>query len=333
MRRTGSDLHARSRRLLRWYPKAWRARYGDEFVELLVSEMVDRPRSFGRALDVARNALVARAAAAGLGGQPLDHPDGHRRSLVAVGAALSVFVVFALAIWSQLTIGWQWSAPNTAATSSAMLVMSVAIVAFGVILLASTMPIVWSVARELVRERSGRLLRPLLLTVAGLVVLVVGTHHFANGWPGTGGHPWAHQGVVPGGVAAYAWASTLFVTSYWVHPAALGAFPTSEVAWMVVSPVALGSLLVGTAKLLRRLELSDRVLRDERRLAFASTLAMAAFFTGAGLWVFDGGSGPRNLFHIGAIDVVDVVALGVAMAIAGLAVRRVSPGPRRLSAR
>ena len=62
---------------------------------------------------------------------------------------------------------------------------------------------------DLVRERTRPdLLRPLLLTVAGLGVLVVGTHHFANGWPGTGGHPWAHQGVVPGGVAAYAWAST-----------------------------------------------------------------------------------------------------------------------------
>ena len=75
---------------------------------------------------------------------------------------------------------------------------------------------------------------------------------------------------------------------------------------MVVSPVALVAALVGVAKLLRRLELSDRVLRYERRLAYAATVAMAAFFTGAGLWVFDGGPGPRNLFHIGAIDVVDL---------------------------
>ncbi len=333
MRRTESDLQDRAQRLLRWYPKEWRSRYGDEFVELLVADMEDRPRSFGRALDVARNAMVARSAAAGLGGQPLDHVDGQRRSLVAVGAALSIFVVFALAIWSQLTIGWQWSAPNAAATSSAMLVMSVAIVAFGALCVAAVIPVVWSVAHGLVRERSGRLLRPLLLTIVGLGILVVGTHHFANGWPGTGGHPWAHQGIVPGGVAAYAWASTLFVTSYWMHPAALGGFPIGEVAWMVVSPVALAAALVGIAKLVRRVELSARVLRYERRLAHAATVAMAAFFTGAGLWVFDGGPGPRNLFHIGAIDIVDLVALAVAMAITGLALRRVSPGSRRLSAR
>ena len=47
---------------------------------------------------------------------------------------------------------------------------------------------------------------------------------------------------VPGGVAAYAWASTLFVTSYWLHPAALGHFPGAELAWMVASPLALAAV-------------------------------------------------------------------------------------------
>ena len=42
----------------------------------------------------------------------------------------------------------------------------------------------------------------------------------------------------------------------------------------------------------------------------------------AGMWVFDGGPGPRNLFHIGAIDIVDLVAIALAMALTGLAVRR-----------
>jgi hypothetical protein len=134
-------------------------------------------------------------------------------------------------------------------------------------------------------------------------------------------------------VAAYAWASTLFVTSYWVHPAALSTFPTPEVVWMAVSPVALAVVLVGVAKLIRRLEFPDGVLRYERRLAYAATMVMAAFFTGAGLWVFDGGPGPRNLFHIGAIDSIDLIALAGAMAVTGLALRSVSPGARRYSSR
>jgi len=333
MRRDASARHNRARGLLRWYPKEWRSRYGEEFVELLVDDMEERPQTFGRALNVARSGIVARAAAAGLGGQPLDRDGGERRSLVAVGGALTIFIVFALAIWSQLTIGWQWSAPDTVATSWAMPVMSAAIVAFGALCVASAVPVLWSVGRRLTKDQNGRLLRPMLLVIGGLGVLVVGTHHFANGWPGTGGHPWVHQGIVPGGVAAYAWASTLFVTSYWAHPAALAGFPTSEVAWMVVSPIALATALVGIAKLVRRLELSPRVLRYQRRLTSAASVAMVAFFTGAALWVFDGGPGPRNLFHVGAIDFVDLVAMAVALAMATLAVRRVGVGARRLSPR
>lgn len=331
MRRTESDFRNRASRLLRWYPKEWRAHYGDEFVELLLSDIQERPSSLRRTLDIARNGMVARSAAAGLGGQPLDHEDAERRSLIAVGGALSIFIVFALAMWSQLTIGWQWSSPNTVSTSWVMFVMSAAIVAFALLCLAAAAPVLWSVGRRLVHGRVTDLWAPLLLTIGGIAVLVVGTHHFANGWPGTGGHAWSRQGIVPGGVAAYAWASTLFVTSYWAHPAALGGFPASEVAWMVLSPLALASLLVGSAKLVRRLELSSGVLLYERRLTLGATLTMAAFFTGAGMWVFDGGPGPRNLFHIGAIDIVDLVAIALAMALTGLAVRRVGAGTGQLS--
>ena len=308
-----------------------RARYGDEFVELLVADMGERPHSSQRSLDVVRGGLVARSAQASLGGHPLDPDDAPHRSLVAVGGALSIFVVFALAMWAQLTIGWQWSPPSTQATSLAMFVMTAAIVAVGVLCLAAAVPVVWSVARRLCSRGAGDLVLPLLVAVGGVTVLVVGTHHFANGWPGTGGHAWGRQGIVPGGVAAYAWASTLFVTSYWAHPAALGGFPVTEVAWMLVSPLALAAALVGLAKVVRRVELSPRALRYEKRLTLAVTMAMAAFFTGAAMWVFDGGPGPRNLFHIGVIDMVDLGALALAMVVTALAVRRVGATTDRLS--
>jgi hypothetical protein len=324
-------LRSRARRLLRWYPKEWRSRYGDEYVELLVAAMEERPHSLHRSLDVVRGGVVARSAAAGLGGHPLDPADAQRRSLVAVGGALAIFIVFALAMWAQLTIGWQWSPPGTQATSLAMFVMSAAIVGVAVLCLAVALPIIWSVTQSLWHRRAGDLLLPLLVAVGGIAVLIVGTHHFANGWPGTGGHAWGRQGIVPGGVAAYAWASTLFVTSYWAHPAALGGFPVTEVIWMIVSPAALTAVLVGSAKVVRRLDLSPRVLHYEKRLTLVVTLAMAAFFTGAGMWVFDGGPGPRNLFHIGAIDLIDLAALAVAMVVMGLAVRRVGSTTNRLS--
>jgi hypothetical protein len=52
----------RARRLLRWYPKAWRLRYGDEFTQLLIADIGERPRSWRRTLDVARRGLAARVA-------------------------------------------------------------------------------------------------------------------------------------------------------------------------------------------------------------------------------------------------------------------------------
>jgi len=52
----------RAARLLRWYPAPWRIRYGEEFTELLIADIRERPRSAARTLDVARGVVVARLA-------------------------------------------------------------------------------------------------------------------------------------------------------------------------------------------------------------------------------------------------------------------------------
>ncbi len=39
------DAARRAARLLGWYPKTWRSRYGEEFTELLISDIGERPRS------------------------------------------------------------------------------------------------------------------------------------------------------------------------------------------------------------------------------------------------------------------------------------------------
>ncbi len=127
-----ADVRHRAERLLRWYPREWRARYGEEFTELLVAELEERPRSLRRDVDLARTGLTARLAAAGLGGQPLGSDGSGRRSLATLVAALSIFSVVAVALWAQLTIGWQWAPPATRATSLAMVVMSLGILVVGV---------------------------------------------------------------------------------------------------------------------------------------------------------------------------------------------------------
>ena len=66
---------------------------------------------------------------------------------------------------------------------------------------------------------------------------------------------------------------------------------------------------------------------------FVVAVAMAVFLTGAALWVVDGGPGPRGLFHIGSIDIVELIALAASLALAGRAVERTGnavrvPAPR-----
>jgi hypothetical protein len=320
----------RAARLLRWYPKAWRSRYGEEFAELLIADIYERPRSRTRTLDVLRGGIVARFAGAGLCGYTLEAGDQVRVSLAAFGCCAAVFLGFGAAMWSQLTIGWQWSAPSTAATTVGMVMMSAAMLAFLVLALAAAAPVLWSCA---VRGRCRGLLGPAVLVVACAVIVFVGGRHFGNGWPGTGGHPWARQGLVPGGVAAFSWASTLFVSAYWAHPLALARFPAAELAWMAISPLALAGLVVGAAALVRRTELSPRVLDFLTRLGYAACGVMAVFLAGCCAWIIDGGPGPRNLFHAGAIDVAGAVVMTIAFAVARQAARAARSGAARARAR
>lgn len=309
----------RAERLLRCYPAGWRERYGDEFTELLVDDICERPRSWMRTADVMRSGALARFTAAGLTGRALAPEQQMRAGLAWLGGALVAFLVVGIALWSQLTIGWQWSAPDAPATRVAMLVMSAAVLGLLVLALLSAIPLAWTL---IVRGGERRATSPLVLAMVGAVVFVLGSIHFGHGWPGTGGHPWADRGLVPGGVARLCWAATLWVTSYWAHPGALSSFPAAEIAWMVVSPIALLASAAGVAKTLRRTRLSPRVLRYQLWVGSAAAVAMAAFLAGAGSWVVSGGPAPRGLFRVGAIDSAGLAVMTAALVLAFRAVGR-----------
>jgi hypothetical protein len=125
-----------------------------------------------------------------------------------------------------------------------------------------------------------------------------------------------HRGLVPSGVAAFSWASTLSVSSYWAHPDWLARFPAAELAWMAVSPVAMACIAGGVIAIIRRCELPAGALRFEARLGVAAAAAMVVFLAGCGAWVVDGGPGPDGLFHAGLIDIAGLSLLAVAFVLA-----------------
>ena len=312
----------RANRLVRCYPRAWRARYGEEFTQLLLDDISERPRSLRRTTDVLRSGVLARLAFAGLAGDALQPKQQVRVGLATLGFCVTAFLGAGVAMWSQLTIGWQWSAPSGSATKAGMFVMTGALAACVSVALLAAIPLLWTLCRELARGRARQHVPPLIALGAGAFVLVIGSIHFGHGWPGTGGHPWSGRDIVPGEVARFSWAATLWITSYWVHPGALAMFPASEVAWMVASPIAMLAVVIGTARTLRRLPLTSGVLRYESWLGLATALILAGFLAGASSWVISGGPSPRGLFRVGAIDAVGIGLMAAALILAFRAAQR-----------
>jgi hypothetical protein len=311
-----------AKRLVRCYPRAWRVRYGEEFTQLLLDDISERPRSFARTVDVLRSGVLARLAFAGLGGEALEPTQQVRVGLATLGFSVTAFLAAGIAIWSQLTIGWQWSAPTQSATTAGMLLMTAAVVAFVVVASLAAIPLLWALCREFVRGRGRNILPPLVAFGAGAFVLVVGSIHFGHGWPGTGGHPWSGRDIVPGWVARFCWAATLWITSYWAHPGKLAAFPASEVTWMIASPIAMLAVVIGVARTVRRLRLSSRVLRYEAWLGLTAATVLAAFLAGASSWVISGGPSPRGLFRVGTIDTAGLAVMAAALILAFRAAQR-----------
>jgi hypothetical protein len=259
--------------------------------------------------------------------QPPPHRPRPLTRPASLACCAAVFLGVGGAIWSQLVIGWQWSAPDGAGTAVATFVMTGTILVLAVLALLAALPVAYTVAARLVRDRAPGLAVPSGLFLAGLAIMIVGGRHFGNGWPGTGGHPWARTGLVPGGVAAFSWACTLAVSSFWAHPAALAAFPAAELTWMALSPLALACLVAGAATAVRRTELSPALLRFEGRLGAAACVTMTAFLGGGCAWLTGRTPQPGDLFRPGAIDVAGLLVMALALGVACQAARQSRRGP------
>ena len=314
---------SRATRLLLWYPPAWRARYGDEFAELLAAEIADRPRDRRRTVDVAFTGVRARLAGAGLLGHQLDHAAADRASLATLACGGALFVTFGAAMWSQLATGLQWAVPDNRGITQALDLMSLALLTFCVVAALGLAALIRAAIAAVGRGRGRALLGPAALAIGSAAVLFVGGRHYANAWPGTGGHLIATQGLVPAGVVAFCWSTTMWITSYWAHPAMLAAFPATVIAWMTLAPLAAGGLMTGVAQLIRRLDRSPRALCFERWLGRVGCAGMLLFLGGVLRWLSSAATGQPVLFHVGSVDVAGLAVIVLVVA-AGLRATRLA---------
>lgn len=307
-------MTARATRLLLWYPAAWRARYGDEFAELLAAELAERPRDRRRTFNVALSGVRARLADAGLVSHPLDHAAAARAGLATLACCGALFATFGAAMWSQLATGLQWAVPDNRGITQALDLMSLALLTFCVVAAIGLAGLIRAAVVAVARHRGRALLGPTTLAIASAAMLFFGGRHFANAWPGTSGHLLTTQSLVPAGVVAFCWSTTMWITSYWAHPAMLAAFPATQIAWMTLAPLAACGLMTGMAQLIRRLDRSPRAFSFETWLGRVAGGGMLIFLCGVLRWLSSAEAGQRPVFHVGSIDVAGLTVLVLVVA-------------------
>jgi hypothetical protein len=311
----------RAERLLRWYPPRWRERYGEEFAELLIADLSERPRCWRRDADLAISGARARLSGVGLGGGVLCQPQA---ALAVVCCAMVGFLGCGMSLWSQLVIGSSWSSGGGTAVTAGVVTMSVGVTVLGIMVLLAAAPVVVEVLRAVRRRTARPLLGPTLLVGVGVAVLLIGAHQLQAGWPGAGGHPWRLQRWAPGGIASWGWAETLAITTYWAHPASLLALPVPQLAWTLTSPVVLGASLAGAVRLVRRVDLPAPVLAYEARLGEAAGVVMLGFLGAAGWWVLGSQAGTDEVFRAGSLDLVLVAGMAAALWVAAAAAPQIA---------
>jgi hypothetical protein len=218
--------------------------------------------------------LLARCTLAGLTSHELGPAEQIRSGLATLGCALAAVLAFGTFILAQLATGWQWAAGGPPSAAAATVVLATTTGVLGLLGIAAAAPVGWLAIAAVIRDR-GRPVRWLAIVAAsGATLLVCGARHFENGWPGTGGAG-AEHALVPGGLAAFGWASTLSVSASLAHPALWARFPAAELTWMVASPLAWTGLVAGCVMVVRRLELTARLLRYLTALRAAAGIRQA----------------------------------------------------------
>jgi hypothetical protein len=244
--------------LLRWYPPAWRERYGDELVALMEDDLGGRRPTVGFRLSVAVGGVRERAHGAGLLGDTLPRAERARSASLLVLCAWTVFVL-AGASFSKLSEHFDGAVPTASRSLPTRAFDSVVVAAAvgGVLVVAGALVAVPAFARFL-RHGGWAAVRRQVIRAATVTAVTVGVTCALV--------PWAHSltptqrngGSVPYGLAFLAWAALVAMTL---------------ILWTAVA-VAAG----------RRVELSDRALALESALATVVAAAMVAMTVATAVW-------------------------------------------------
>ncbi|HVT42423.1 MAG TPA: hypothetical protein VHD39_05520 [Acidimicrobiales bacterium] len=253
-----SSAEERDRRL-RWYPTAWRDRYGDELLALLDDEYEGRLPAEVR-VGLVTGGLVQRARQSGIAGDAVPAPEGMRAGALTVLAAWMIFVIagasFAkFAEHFDQALPHQMSAHRVPDVAFSVVQVSAGVaalcVALGTVLaLPAFVRFLRAGGWASVRAHVRRALASTVFTVGATVPLLAWAHHLTP-----------HQrngGLAAYGVVVLVWAVLIVVTL---------------ALWTVVAVAAA-----------RRVDLCRPVLTAEAVLGLAVAGSMAVMVGAVAVW-------------------------------------------------
>lgn len=268
------DDTRRAMRLLRWYPGAWRERYGAEFADHLEQEFADRPVDLRRSVNVAFKGLAARASEVGLSNGAVD-PAGQTRAALGTSFLLSALMaVIALNFWSWAMLQWSARHYHPIPVDATVGVLTVATGLLLLVLVATVLIVLVSAARQIVRGRGRRIAGPLAFAAGSVAFfcyalppwlpsMFAGYSHMFQG-----GFRWTHPGPAAYGLASIAHAVTQPWVSMW--DTGMSGEPTSQAVMNDLAPLAVVVFAVAMAFLVRRVELP----RISERLGSATVVLL-----------------------------------------------------------
>lgn len=277
------ELHdaRRAIRLLRWYPRSWRDRCGEEFVDHLEQEFADRPVDLRRSLNVAYKGLVARLGDVGLSSSYAELGGQTRAALGTSLAFIALMVVIMLDMWSRAMLAWSGRRYHPIPVSATTGVLTAAMGLLVLILAIVVLAVAVLVARQILRGRARNLVGPSILAVASggfllyegriLPRLLAPYIHHTHGLHGMS---LSQPGTVITNLAQVIWE----LTQRWVAPWGQGPIGQSTIQTTVDDCIPLAMLIFGIALalLIRRVEFPQVI----ERFVF-STVALLGALTGA----------------------------------------------------
>jgi hypothetical protein len=299
----------RALRLLRWYPSAWRERYGEEFVDFMEQELADTPHSFRRTRNIVFKGLIARLGAIGLGNPAIELASPGLIG-VATGFVLSaLFIPFALHHWSDAMLQWNQD-PHWTASLPISVLLGVATVSMAVVLLLVVigfMSLIVAALRRVIRRDAKGVTMPLTLTLASSIFIGLVVHFSLANVIARGGIQWTNPGVAIKQLAGAA----LSVTDdrSWVVNGPIPQF--RDVA--VLAPLAFVTLVLSVAVLMRRIGVSTLGNRVSGLAMTIVASSMGLFLVSYVGWIAAGGP-DRGRSVLGQQSVLTMVVQCLLMA-------------------